>query len=174
MAGTLLRFTGATRGLRISWLTVGIKTFLFLSNSCLKPVRAPGGSIFHARIRAKHRSNGFAQETQRKHCCFLQAGNVSSLVERTLFEENSEARRFEKENLTSAQTRRLLTPSRRIVNPKAAEFGLGARPGALIGIICRENLPIITKVPAGPASLRSRHALPYGIDEATDQDTYER
>jgi len=25
MAGTLLRFTGAMRGLRISWLTVGIK-----------------------------------------------------------------------------------------------------------------------------------------------------
>jgi hypothetical protein len=45
MAGTLLRFTGATRGLRISWLTVGIKTFLFLQNSVSKALTGRSGAI---------------------------------------------------------------------------------------------------------------------------------
>src|SRR5690606_1267535 len=42
MAGTLLRFTGATRGLRISWLTVGINPRV-LHTLYLKPVRAKAG-----------------------------------------------------------------------------------------------------------------------------------
>ena len=49
----------------------------------------------------------------------MHAGNVFSLVRRTLFEANSEARRFEKISLTSAQTRRLLPATPWIVNPAA-------------------------------------------------------
>jgi hypothetical protein len=54
MAGTLLRFTGAMRGLRISWLTVGIKTFLFLQNSVSKAQRAVQASFPYANSGANH------------------------------------------------------------------------------------------------------------------------
>jgi hypothetical protein len=40
MAGTLLRFTGAMRGLRISWLTVGIKPSFYLKTRAQTLFRA--------------------------------------------------------------------------------------------------------------------------------------
>jgi hypothetical protein len=48
---------------------------------------------------------------------FMHAGNVFSLVKRTLFEANSRTGRSEKKNLTSAQTRRLIRATPNIVNP---------------------------------------------------------
>jgi hypothetical protein len=60
----------------------------------------------------------------------MHAGNVFSLVKRTLFEANSGARRPEKQSLTSAQTTRLLLASPLTVNPGARNMwrkpGLGA------------------------------------------------
>ena len=60
----------------------------------------------------------------------MRAGNVFSLVKRTLFEANSKARRFGKESLTSVLTGRLLLASPMPVNPAtpniAPEPGLGS------------------------------------------------
>lgn len=60
----------------------------------------------------------------------MHAGNVFSLVKRTLFEANSKARRFGKESLTSVLTGRLLLASLLSVNPGAPniarEPGLGS------------------------------------------------
>jgi len=47
----------------------------------------------------------------------MRAGNVFSLVKRTLFEANSKARRFGPESFTSVLTARLLLASLRTVNP---------------------------------------------------------
>jgi hypothetical protein len=57
----------------------------------------------------------------------MQSGNVFSLVKRTLFEANSNARRIGKASLTSAQTSRLLLATPQIVNP--AEPNIKVRPG---------------------------------------------
>ena len=56
-----------------------------------------------------------AEEAQR----FMHAGNVQSLVRRTLFEVNSGASHPGNQNLTSAQMARLLLPTPLIVNPNA-------------------------------------------------------
>ena len=60
----------------------------------------------------------------------MRAGNVFSLVKRTLFETNSKARRFGQESLTSVLTGRLLLASPPTVNPGtaniAANSGLGS------------------------------------------------
>ncbi|MGX5805614.1 hypothetical protein ACWGS9_30975 [Bradyrhizobium sp. Arg314] len=60
----------------------------------------------------------------------MRAGNVFSLVKRTLFETNSKARRFGKAGLTSALTWRLLLVRPLPVNPGtaniAANSGLGS------------------------------------------------
>ena len=77
------------------------------------------------------------EQKQRKRCRFMQAGNVSSLVKRTLFETNSRARRSGKESLTSAQTRRLLTLSHRIVNPVRPESRRNRR--VPVGARAKEN-----------------------------------
>jgi hypothetical protein len=45
MAGTLLRFTGAMRGLRISWFTVGIKPSSFLKFRVSNPGRGLFASV---------------------------------------------------------------------------------------------------------------------------------
>ena len=47
----------------------------------------------------------------------MHAGNVISLVKRTLFEANSKARRFEKQSLTSAQTGGFYSQDLETVNP---------------------------------------------------------
>jgi hypothetical protein len=57
----------------------------------------------------------------------VHAGNVFSLVKRTLFEANSKACRFGRESLTSVLTGRLLLASPRTVNPGAANIAL--KPG---------------------------------------------
>ena len=57
----------------------------------------------------------------------MHAGNVFSLVKRTLFETNSKARRLEKESLTSAQTGRLLLARFSPVNPAPSFIAL--KPG---------------------------------------------
>ncbi|MEI9406820.1 hypothetical protein [Mesorhizobium argentiipisi] len=58
------------------------------------------------------------------------AGNVFSLVKRTLFEANSKACRFGQESLTSVLTSRLLLATPRSVNPEAPNIapnrGLGS------------------------------------------------
>jgi hypothetical protein len=57
----------------------------------------------------------------------VHAGNVFSLVKRTLFEANSKACRFGRESLTSVLTGRLLLARPRSVNPGAANIAL--KPG---------------------------------------------
>jgi len=57
----------------------------------------------------------------------VHAGNVFSLVKRTLFEANSKACRFGRESLTSVLTGRLLLASPRTVNPGAPNIAL--KPG---------------------------------------------
>jgi hypothetical protein len=57
----------------------------------------------------------------------MHAGNVFSLVKRTLFEANSKACRFGRESLTSVLTGRLLLVSPRTVNPGVANIAL--KPG---------------------------------------------
>ena len=57
----------------------------------------------------------------------MHAGNVFSLVKRTLFEANSKACRFGKESLTSVLTGRLLLASPLSVNPATANIAL--KPG---------------------------------------------
>jgi hypothetical protein len=57
----------------------------------------------------------------------MRAGNVFSLVKRTLFEANSKACRLEKESLTSVLTGRLLLVTLRTVNPALAN--IARRPG---------------------------------------------
>jgi hypothetical protein len=52
----------------------------------------------------------------------MHAGNVVSLVKRTLFEANSKARRLGKADLTSVQTGRLLLATRQTVNPAALQI----------------------------------------------------
>jgi hypothetical protein len=54
----------------------------------------------------------------------MRAGDVFSLVKRTLFEANSKARRFGKASLTSVLTGRLLLVSPRSVNPATANIAL--------------------------------------------------
>ncbi|WP_139032206.1 hypothetical protein [Mesorhizobium amorphae] len=60
----------------------------------------------------------------------MRAGNVFSLVKRTLFEANSKACRFGRESLTSVLTGRLLLASPMAVNPAtpniAPQPGLGS------------------------------------------------
>ncbi|MEO5757614.1 MAG: hypothetical protein ABIQ51_12245, partial [Mesorhizobium sp.] len=58
---------------------------------------------------------------------FVHAGNVFSLVKRTLFEANSKACRFGRESLTSVLTGRLLPATPRTVNPAAPNIAL--KPG---------------------------------------------
>src|SRR5690606_23970587 len=123
MAGTLLRFTGAVRGLRISWLTVGIKPS-FCLNTCVEPkgplrtfpCTNPGNApLACGPARTNRRGSTDGASCSRK---------CHSLVERTLFEANSGARRAERTSLTSAQTRRLLTPDPCLVNPEATKIAL--------------------------------------------------
>ena len=57
----------------------------------------------------------------------MRAGNVFSLVKRTLFEANSKACRFGRESLTSVLTGRLLLVSPRTVNPGVAN--IASKPG---------------------------------------------
>jgi hypothetical protein len=60
----------------------------------------------------------------------MRAGDVFSLVKRTLFEANSKARRFGKASLTSVLTGRLLLASLLAVNPGAANIAPGTGLGS--------------------------------------------
>jgi hypothetical protein len=60
----------------------------------------------------------------------MHAGNVFSLVKRTLFEANSKACRFGRESLTSVLTGRLLLASLLPVNPGAPNITLKPRLGS--------------------------------------------
>lgn len=60
----------------------------------------------------------------------MRAGNVFSLVKRTLFEANSKACRFGQESLTSVLTSRLLLATPRSVNPEAANIAPNRRLGS--------------------------------------------
>ncbi|RWA64157.1 hypothetical protein [Mesorhizobium sp.] len=60
----------------------------------------------------------------------MRAGNVFSLVKRTLFEANSKACRLEKESLTSVLTGRLLLVTLRTVNPALANIARGPGLGS--------------------------------------------
>src|SRR5262245_5668071 len=99
MAGTLLRFTGAMRGLRISWFTVGIQPS-FVS------IPKPEG---HSRAVPPDANSGHKplrtvlpeQKAEEADDRFVHAGLSKSLVKRTLFETNSRACRSERRCLTS-------------------------------------------------------------------------
>ncbi|WP_210213191.1 hypothetical protein, partial [Mesorhizobium sp. M1E.F.Ca.ET.063.01.1.1] len=60
----------------------------------------------------------------------MRAGNVFSLVKRTLFETNSKARRLGKASLTSVLTGRLLLARPLSVNPEAANIAPNSRLGS--------------------------------------------
>lgn len=60
----------------------------------------------------------------------MRAGNVFSLVKRTLFEANSKACRFGQESLTSVLTSRLLLATPGSVNPGGANIAPNARLGS--------------------------------------------
>ena len=60
----------------------------------------------------------------------MRAGNVFSLVKRTLFETNSKARRFGKAGLTSVLTSRLLLVRPLPVNPATANIAVNSRLGS--------------------------------------------
>ncbi|MDX8503533.1 hypothetical protein RFM99_34845 [Mesorhizobium sp. VK4C] len=66
----------------------------------------------------------------------MRAGNVFSLVKRTLFETNSKARRLGKAGLTSVLTWRLLLASLMSVNPEAANIAPTPRLGSHAKIAC--------------------------------------
>jgi hypothetical protein len=122
MAGTLLRFTGAMRGLRISWFTVGIQPS-FVSIPRLEPEG-------HSRAVSPDANSGQKplftvlpeQNAEEADDRFVHAGLSKSLVKRTLFETNSRACRSERRCLTSAQTRRVLQRSPESVNPEGRRF----------------------------------------------------
>ena len=60
----------------------------------------------------------------------MRAGNVFSLVKRTLFEANSKACRSGQESLTSVLTSRLLLATPRSVNPGEANIAPNPRLGS--------------------------------------------
>ncbi|MGX8007692.1 hypothetical protein ACVDG8_001115 [Mesorhizobium sp. ORM8.1] len=60
----------------------------------------------------------------------MRAGNVFSLVKRTLFEANSKACRFGQESLTSVLTGRLLLATLPTVNPGTPNIALGSGLGS--------------------------------------------
>lgn len=60
----------------------------------------------------------------------MRAGNVFSLVKRTLFEANSKACRFGQESLTSVLTSRLLLATPGSVNPGAANIASNPKLGS--------------------------------------------
>ena len=66
----------------------------------------------------------------------MRAGDVFSLVKRTLFEANSKACRLGKASLTSVLTSRLLLVSPMSVNPEAANIAPIPRPGSHAKIAC--------------------------------------
>lgn len=71
----------------------------------------------------------------------MRAGNVFSLVKRTLFETNSKARRFGKAGLTSVLTSRLLLVRPLPVNPATANIAVNSRLGSHAQIACNFIAP---------------------------------
>ena len=94
----------------------------------------------------------------------MHAGNVFSLVKRTLFEANSDARRVGKASLTSAQTSRLLPATPHTVNPAMPNIALQHQGDSharnACKIVSRCNMRTEETIPlaavTSPASMRER------------------
>src|SRR5690606_3857574 len=77
------------------------QTFLLSQNRCLKPLAGPSGAPFPYSNSGNNRLGRSCPNKRRgSGSRFMQAGNVKSLVKRTLFETCSRTRRPEKESLT--------------------------------------------------------------------------
>jgi hypothetical protein len=77
MAGTLLRFTGAMRGLRISWLTVGIKPSFYLKTRASTLFRAVSATFPYGNSGNKPPEAVLPEQNAEETATrFMQAGNV--------------------------------------------------------------------------------------------------